>query len=269
MGRVSTFTRLTLVLLIMFSSACGKMSRASLKVGVVGGTNGQVDAPPSIPAGVTATAGTGNIVLNWTASTGASPIAYTVARSTTSGSGYAALGACTGVSVTTCADSTTDNGTTYYYVVTAINVGGSSGNSSEVTGEPIAAFTMTNLAVNNAVGPDALQVSWPVVLGAASYDISWGTSGSSAGVGSATGITSPYTMSSLTAGTPYTVLITASNTVGSGNSVAASSTLTATPMTRPVIGALTQTISQQATIAWTGGEGATSFTVAHGASSGT
>src|SRR5207253_2787450 len=45
---------------------------------------------PSAPTSLAAVGGTSQVALSWTASTGSSPL-YTVFRSTTSGSGYAAL----------------------------------------------------------------------------------------------------------------------------------------------------------------------------------
>ncbi|MGB7728418.1 MAG: choice-of-anchor D domain-containing protein [Candidatus Acidiferrum sp.] len=60
--------------------------------------------------------------LTWTAST-STVSGYNVYRSTTSGSGYAKINASLVVSVTY-DDTTVQSGTTYYYVVTAVNAGG-------------------------------------------------------------------------------------------------------------------------------------------------
>lgn len=223
--------------------------------------------PPSAPTGVTAAAGTANILVNWSAVAGAST--YTVYRSTTSGSGFSALAACTAQAGVSCSDLTALNGTTYYYVVQATNAGGTSGNSSEVSGRPISSFTISSVAVNNSGGPLALVVTWGSATGAASYDVTWGTGGASSGVGSATGVTSPYTVSSLTAGTAYTFLVTATNAVGSGNSVNASASVSGTPMTRPTFTSVTHPALNQADVAWNGGSGSTAFTLKYGNTSGT
>src|SRR4051812_33108403 len=74
-------------------------------------------APPSVPTGLTATAGNGQIALSWGASTGGG-ITYTVKRSTVSGGPYSPVASISGTSHT---DSGLSNGTAYYYVVSAAN----------------------------------------------------------------------------------------------------------------------------------------------------
>ncbi len=84
---------------------------------------------PSAPRSLTGTLDSGSTVLSWTApSTGTGPFTYKVYRSTTIGSGYSSI-ATTGSGVVTYTDTGLTNGTTYYYVVTALN-GSSSGESS-------------------------------------------------------------------------------------------------------------------------------------------
>ena len=92
-----------------------------------GGGNGSA---PSAPTGLTATGGNAVVNLSWTASSGAT--GYYVKRSTTSGS-EAQLA---NVATTTYADTTVTNGTKYYYVVSAYNSYGASGNSNEVSATP-------------------------------------------------------------------------------------------------------------------------------------
>ncbi|MBS1961380.1 MAG: LamG domain-containing protein [Bdellovibrionales bacterium] len=89
-----------------------------------------VPSAPSIPASLAATPSYGSIALTWSASTGSPTPTYDVLRSTTSGSGYAAIA--TGLSVTNYTDPNATHGTVFYYVVRASNVGGTSANSSEV-----------------------------------------------------------------------------------------------------------------------------------------
>jgi cellulose 1,4-beta-cellobiosidase len=57
-----------------------------------------------------------------------------VLRSTVSGSGYASVA--TGVSTTSYTNTGLTNGTTYYFVVTATNSGGTSGNSNQASATP-------------------------------------------------------------------------------------------------------------------------------------
>jgi fibronectin type 3 domain-containing protein len=87
--------------------------------------------PPAAPTGLQATGGNAQVSLTWTASTGAT--SYHVKRSTTSGSGYAQISAPTAANYT---DTTVTNGTTYFYVVSALNAVGESANSAQATATP-------------------------------------------------------------------------------------------------------------------------------------
>ena len=96
-----------------------------------------IAAPPTIPApptGLTATPGNAQVSLSWTASAGAT--SYNVLRSTTSGSGYVSVGTPTTTSFTNNTGLT--NGTTYFFVVRAVNSAGTSGNSAQVSATPTA-----------------------------------------------------------------------------------------------------------------------------------
>ena len=69
------------------------------------------------PATLTATAGNNSVALSWSAVAGAT--SYTVKRATTSGGPFTTLAS--GLAGTSHNDATALNGTTYFYVVTAIN----------------------------------------------------------------------------------------------------------------------------------------------------
>ena len=83
---------------------------------------------PSVPTGVTATAGGTVVNLSWTASTGA-PTSYKCLRGTVSGGPYTQFATPT---TTSCSDSGLANGT-YFYVVQACNSAGCSANSTQVS----------------------------------------------------------------------------------------------------------------------------------------
>jgi cellulose 1,4-beta-cellobiosidase len=85
-------------------------------------------ALPAAPAGVTATTGTLQVSLTWTASTGAAT--YNVLRSTVSGGPYTVLAS--GLIGTSYTDNSVLHGTTYYFAVTAVNPSGTSPNSAQV-----------------------------------------------------------------------------------------------------------------------------------------
>ncbi len=113
-------------------------------------TSTAVGGPPGIPAALGATAGNGQILLNWPASAGAS--SYTVLRGTSSGNEN--LTVATGITANSYIDSGLANGTTYYYVVEAAGSGGTSGASPEASATP------NNTGIAGLVWTGAASSSW-------------------------------------------------------------------------------------------------------------
>ena len=94
--------------------------------------------PPAAPTGLTAMAGNGQVALSWNASSGAT--SYNVKRSTTSSGPFATVASASGTSFT---NTSLTNGTTYFFVVSAVNGAGESPNSNQVPATPVAAgFTL-------------------------------------------------------------------------------------------------------------------------------
>ena len=93
--------------------------------------------PPATPAGLTATAGNAQVVLSWSAASGAA--SYNVKRATTTGGPYTTIA--TGVAGTTFTNTGLTNGTTYFFVVSAVNANGQSANSAQVSATPQAPAT--------------------------------------------------------------------------------------------------------------------------------
>ncbi|WP_261807985.1 glycoside hydrolase family 6 protein [Paenibacillus sp. N3.4] len=98
---------------------------------------------PASPTGLTATAGNTQIALSWTASTGAT--SYNVKRATSNGGPYTTVA--TGVSGTSYTNTGLTNGTTYYYVASAVNSAGESLNSAQASAIPQGTPPTSNLAV--------------------------------------------------------------------------------------------------------------------------
>ena len=167
-------------------------------------------APPP-PTNLTATPGNAVVTLTWTASAGAT--GYNVKRATTSGGPYTQLAAPSSNGYT---DSSVTNGTTYYYVVSAINSTGESANSAQVSATPGAPSVPppapTNLTAT--AGDTQVSLTWSASSGATSYNVKRsGTSG-----GPYTQIAAPtstsYTDTALTNGTTYYYVVSATNSTG-------------------------------------------------------
>jgi fibronectin type 3 domain-containing protein len=108
---------------------------------------------PAAPAGLTAAAGDGAVSLDWADNSESDLDRYSIYRSTSSGSGYVAIK--TDLYSSEYTDASVVNGTTYYYVVSAMDVNGNvSADSSEVSASPAAEvepaeFLVENIAVSD------------------------------------------------------------------------------------------------------------------------
>jgi fibronectin type 3 domain-containing protein len=91
-------------------------------------------AAPAAPGGLAATAGDAQVALSWTASSFAT--SYNVKRATASAGPYSPIGTTTAPTVTYTDSSGLNNGTTYYYVVSATGTGGTSSDTSPVSATP-------------------------------------------------------------------------------------------------------------------------------------
>jgi autotransporter-associated beta strand protein len=110
---------------------------------------------PVTPVGLVAVPGNAGISLSWLAANGAA--SYNLKRGLGSGTETNLIK----TSGTAYTDTGLANGTTYYYVVSAVNAGGEGGNSSEVSATPQAFVTAywTNLITSTAQSWD-LNANW-------------------------------------------------------------------------------------------------------------
>jgi hypothetical protein len=122
---------------ILVGLAVTSHNTASLATAVfdnLGITTPTPPAPPSAPQGLVASAGNGQVSLTWAAVSGAS--SYTVKRRT--GGAGAHLTRQSGLAATSFVDTGLSNGTSYGYVVSAVNAGGESADSGEAQATPVA-----------------------------------------------------------------------------------------------------------------------------------
>ncbi len=186
-----------------------------------------VSGPPSAPSNMDAIQGNAQATISWGSVSNAT--SYNLYWSKTPG-----VTPANGTKIENVASPYTQtgltNGTTYYYIVTAVNSYGESPASSEVfatpsaTGLPPAPPT----GLKAVPGNTQVTISWSPVYNATSYNLYWSnTSGVTPANGTKiTGVTSPYIQTGLISGTTYYYIVTAVNSYGESP---ASNQATATP----------------------------------------
>jgi len=226
-----------------------------------------VPGVPAPPTNLTATPGNATVTLTWTASTGAT--GYNVKRSTTSGGPYTQLAAPTSSGYT---DSSVINGVTYYYVVSTLTSAGESANSAQVSATPnaqsMAPAAPTNLTATP--GNAVVTLSWTASAGATGYNVKRATTSGGPYTQLAAPSSNGYTDSSVTNGTTYYYVVSATNSTGeSANSAQVSATPTAPSVPPAVPSNLTATAGDtQVSLTWSASSGATSYNVKRSGTSG-
>ena len=167
----------------------------------------------SAPSGVTATGGSQQVVLAWTAVSGAS--SYTVYWDNASGITSSDT-AITSITTDNYTHSGLDNGTLNYYKVAAVNSAGTGTLSSEVSATTLALLAAPDNVSASGAG-DNITLSWNAVSGASSYTVYWdNASGITSSDTAITSIsTDNYTHTSLSDGTYY-YKVAAVNAIGTG-----------------------------------------------------
>ena len=207
-------------------------------------------AAPAAPTGLMASPGDAQISLSWTApatdTTHGPTTTYNIKRSTTTGVETTVQIGVTGTDYT---DTTVANGTTYYYVVTAANVGGESPVSNEVSAIPLAApAAPTGLAASP--GNTQVMLTWSASATASGYNIERGTTAGGEVTVKTGATTANYTDTGLTNGTNYFYVVTAVN-VGGESPV--SNEVNATPLAAPAppTGLAASPANAQVVLSWT------------------
>ena len=227
----------------------------------IGGGGG---APPA-PTNLVATPGNAQVSLSWNASSGAT--SYNVKRSTTSGGPYTTIA--TGVTATNFTNTQLTNGTTFFYVVSAVNAAGESGNSNQASATPLGTPPPAPTGLTATAGNAQVSLTWNASSGASSYNVKRSTTSGGPFTTIATGVTSTsFTNTGLTNGTTFFFVVSAVNSAGeSGNSNQASATpQLAVP---PAPTGLTATAGNaQVSLTWNASSGATSYNVKRSTTSG-
>jgi len=180
-----------------------------------------VTTVPAIPTGLHASPSAGSMTVSWNASVGATT--YDLALGTKSGAESPAAGT-TGLTTTTFSLTGLNPGQTYYFTVAALDAGGASTSSAEVTATvpPNACAGLTA-----SPGNGSITLSWGAAAGATSYEILEGTSPGTETLPVQTGVAgTSATIDGLTNGTNYNFRVVAMN---AGGNAPASNEANATP----------------------------------------
>lgn len=235
-----------------------------------GGSLPPTVSAPAAPNALTAVGGTGQVTLSWISVSNAT--SYNVYYAATSG-----VSATSGTKITSVSSSLVQTGLTagssYFYVVTAVNSSGESAASAQASAvtastPPLPTVPAAPASVIATGGTNQVAISWSTVSSATSYNVYYATT---SGVTKSNGTkisnaTSPTVLTGLTAGTAYYYIVTAANSVGEGaasNQVAAT-TLAAVPTpTAPAAPTAVNAVggANQATITWPAVSGAASYNV--------
>lgn len=170
---------------------------------------------PSAPTGLKAEAGDKQVKLIWNQTVGAD--SYTVKRATSQAGPFTPIK--TGLTSPSYTDTGLTNGTTYYYVVSAVNDVGESANSSVVSARPSPVPAPGNFTLSATAGDASAELSWTESTGATSYDVLRATSSSGPFTEVKTGLTTTsYKDTGLTNGTTVWYKVRAVNASGSTES---------------------------------------------------
>lgn len=231
-------------------------------VALTGCSGGSFVTTPA-PTGVTAAGGDSQVKIFWTAVPGAT--SYNIYWSTTSGvttaNGTKISGVSNPYTMTALADGTKlTNGTTYYFVVTAVSSASSGTGESAPSAQVSCVANPVPTEVTAAAGDLAATISWTAVSGAISYNIYWSkTTGVTTANGTKiTGATNPYTLTGLTNGTTYYFVVTAVNSSGESSPSTEATCIPALPVPT---GVSATRGNGQATVSWPAVTGATSYNI--------
>ncbi|MBJ6802785.1 fibronectin type III domain-containing protein [Geomonas propionica] len=231
------------------------------------GSSDPATKAPAKPAGVAASAGDTQASLTWSAAGDATSynVYYATTSGVTSANGTKVAGAMSGQAITGLA-----NGTTYYFVVTAVGAHGESVVSDEVSALPLPPLPAKVTGAVTAGGDVQATISWNAAPNAASYNVYYGTApGVTPSNGTRiAGATSGQAVTGLVNGTTYYFVVAAANLAGEG---APSDEVSVTPL--PALPGKVQGLrvsgdNGQVVMAWSAVAGATSYNVYYSTTSG-
>ena len=192
-----------------------------------GADSAPVNATPlAAVTGLAATTFNAAVSLSWNAAPGAT--SYQVKRATVSGGPYPTVAS--GVSATSYRDPTTTAGTTYEYVITAVNVTGESANSDPVS---LVASPTAPAGLSATPGNAVVTLRWNAAAGATTHHVLRSTTNGTGYSERATGVAATtYRDAAVVNGVTYYYVVSGEN---AGGESAWSTPARATPATAPPI----------------------------------
>ena len=218
---------------------------------VSGGGAGVV---PSAPMNLTSTVANDTVNLTWAQQSTAS--SYKVERSVTSGGPYTAIG--TNAQITY-SDTTVSNGTTYYYVIAAVNSIGTGAFSPQIPAMPVPGppATPAKLTATPAGGDatpfypgGAVILSWSAVPNAVTYSLMNSTTSGGPYNLVVSQIANTYTDRNVTNGTTYYYVVAAVNSSGE-STVSGQVTVTPSEVVPSAPTGLTAQVGTAVLLRWT------------------
>ncbi|MCS3661495.1 fibronectin type III domain-containing protein [Salinibacter ruber] len=197
-----------------------------------GGGGGTGLSAPAAPSGLGATPQDGAAQLSWEASEGADT--YRVYRSTSSGVDVSSSALDTGIDQTSYTDGTAENGTEYFYVVTAVASEDGESAESDASGEAEAIPFAAPSGLEGTSGNSEVTLSWDAAGGADTYNVYRSTSSTDGAEGEplAAGVAdTSYSDTDAENGTKYYYRVTSVNPSGAESD--ASSEVEKTPFADP------------------------------------
>lgn len=219
-------------------------------------------SPPGAPAALTVTAGDDEAMLRWSAVPEAS--SYNIYRSTTAGAQGAKIAA---TSSTSYVDSSAENGTTYFYQVTADNAAGEGSASAQSPGvTPAMPLTVpaAPTGLHASAGDARVTLDWTPVAGARSYNVRRSTDPGTPGTKIGSSSTAQYVDLAVSNGSTYYYAVSADNAAGEGPASAPTAGATpSAPLSPPAAPAGLSAVAGNAQVglSWTAVAGATSYNV--------